>query len=168
MAATSPLARLVLAAGAFAVAAQSSATGVVAAFALVAAEAQRRDLELATAYGERPGPVKTDPLGFRDETRSKWLGPRGEKAVLEARLARMRDRADLQANAAPYLLPLPPGGGGGSTGWEGAYGGLGVSGSGGGQGGGPGYNGGAGGFSNTATGNKQTVVPIVGWGRGAR
>ncbi|MGE0001553.1 MAG: RHS repeat domain-containing protein [Fimbriimonadaceae bacterium] len=158
------IARLVLLTGAFSVAASSSASGVAGMIALVAAEAQRRELQLANPYGEKPGPVKTDPLGRRDETRSKWLGPRGEKAVLEARMARMRDGATLQANSSPAPLALPPGGSGGGTNWEGAYAPSSPGGSGGGQGGGPGYGQGSGGFSNTATGNKQTVVPIVGWG----
>ncbi|MCC6402659.1 MAG: hypothetical protein IT207_01480 [Fimbriimonadaceae bacterium] len=157
---------LILTAGAFALAAQSSATGFTALAGILAAEAQRRELQLASPYGEKPGPVKTDTSGRRDESRSKWLGPRGEKALLEARMARMRDRAPLQANTGAYLLPMPlgGGGGGGGTGWEGAYGGFIVGGPGGGQGGGPGYGGGTGGFNNTATGNKQTVVPITGWG----
>jgi len=155
---------LILTASAFALAAQSSAAGFSALAGILAAEAQRRELQLASPYGEKPGPVKTDASGGRDESRSKWLGPRGEKAVLEARMARMRDRAPLQANTKAVPGAMPPGGGGGGTGWEGAYGGIGATGSGGGQGGGPGYGGGTGGFNNTATGNKQTVVPITGWG----
>lgn len=158
----------VLLIGAAGVAASSSASGVAAAVALVRAESQRREIQVSAPYGEQPGPVKTDPMGKRDETRSKWLGPRGEKAVLEARMARMRDRAPLLANSVPAPISMTPGSSGGGTNWEGAYAPYSPGGSGGGQGGGPGYGGGAGGFNNTATGNKQTVVPITGWGaRGA-